>query len=87
MFLKMEFGAKEDAMEQNSELCRPCRLDVHAVEQGDSNEGDQLLAEGQNMGPLQSKLVGSDSAKETVYYAVSVPIDSCVGELDGKPQF
>jgi len=82
MLFKMDANRNEN--EQNSELGGACLWDACALGQGVSNEGDRLLAKGQDMGPIPSKLDGSDSAEETVYYAVSVPIDSCVGESDGK---
>jgi hypothetical protein len=85
MLFKMESDRNEN--EQNPELSRACRWDARALGQGVSNEGDRLLAKGQDMGLLPSKLDGSDSAVETVYYAVYIPIDSSVGESDGKRQF
>lgn len=82
MLFKME--PKRNENEQNSELGGACRWDACALGQGVSNEGDRLLAKGQDMGLIPSKLDGSDSAEETVYYAVYIPIDSYVGESDGK---
>lgn len=82
MLFKMESNRNEN--EQNPELGGACRWDACALGQGVTNEGDRLLAKGQDMGRIQSKFDGSDSAEETVYYAVSIPIDSCVGESDGK---
>jgi hypothetical protein len=81
---KMESNTNEVNVEQNPELSHACRWDARALGQGVSNEGDRLLANGQDMGPLPSKLGGSDNAEETVYYAVSIPVDSSVGEIDGK---
>lgn len=82
MLFKMESNRNEN--EQNSELGGACRWDACALGQDVRNEGDRLLAKGQDMGPISSKLDGSDSAEETVYYAVSIPTDSYVGESDGK---
>lgn len=83
MLYKMESN-KNKNVEQNSELSRAFRWDACALGQGVSTEGDRLLAKGQGMGPIPSKLDGSDNAEETVYYAVSIPIDCSVGESDGK---
>lgn len=77
----MEFSRNEN--EQNSEV-GGAWWDACVLGQGLSNEGDRLLAKGQDMGPIPSKLDGSDGAEEPIYYAVSIPIDSCVGESDGK---
>lgn len=82
MLYKMESNRNEK--EQDPEVSRACWWDARALGQGVSNEGDRLLAKGQDMGSVPSKSDGCDSGEETVYYAVSVPIDSSVGESDGK---
>jgi hypothetical protein len=84
MLFEMDSNTDEVNVKQNPELGLACRWDDRALGQSLSCEGDRLLAKGQDMGPLPSKFGGSDNAEETVYYAVSIPIDSSVGELDGK---
>jgi hypothetical protein len=50
---------------------------------GVKNEGDQLLARGQDMGPLPTKLQAADSCEGILYYAISIPNDANVNESDG----
>jgi hypothetical protein len=80
---KMEPDINKLHVKQNTELCRAFRWDVHSLEQGGSNEGGQLLAKGQDMGPLSSKISDSDGV-EIVYYGVSIPSDANVIESNGK---
>jgi hypothetical protein len=48
-----------------------------------NNEGDHLLARGQDMGPLSTKLEASDSCEGILYYGVSIPNDANVNESEG----
>jgi hypothetical protein len=83
MLFKMESNTNEH-VKQNTEFSHAFRWDAHSLGQGVSNEGGQLLAKGQDMGPLPTKLCDPDSFEEVVYYGVSVPSDANVIESDGK---
>jgi hypothetical protein len=50
---------------------------------GVNNEGDQLLARGQDMGPLPTKLQPADSCEGILYYGVSIPNDANGNESHG----
>jgi hypothetical protein len=50
---------------------------------GVKNEGDQLLAKGQDMGPLPTKLQAADSCEGTQYYGVSIPNEADGNESEG----
>lgn len=80
---KMESTTNELNVKQNTEFNNASRSDVNTLGQGVSNEGGHLLAKGQDMGPLPTKLGDRDSLNEIVYYGVSIPSDAVI-ESDGK---
>lgn len=72
-----------DANVKHLEFSRAFRWDARTLGHGSSNEGDQLLAKGQDMGPSPTKLEVADSCEGILYYAVNIPNDANVDESDG----
>lgn len=80
---KMESNVNDAYVKQHLEFSRACPWDARTLGQGSSNEGDQLLAKVQDMGPSPTKLEVADSCEGILYYAVNIPNDANINESDG----
>jgi hypothetical protein len=78
----MESNVNDAYVKQHLEFSRAFRWDARTSGQGSSNEGDQLLAKSQDMGPSPTKLEAADSCEGILYYGVNIPNDANENEPD-----
>ncbi|PSN53579.1 hypothetical protein C0J52_00962 [Blattella germanica] len=67
-----------------SNVTQTCvKTEVGRTLRSNLNEGDHFWAEGQGMGPIATKLDGSNNSEDITYYGISIPKDVNVNGSEG----